>query len=132
MRAKITNLNLFVKDVERAFSFYKTIFGFEEIEDRAARPGFVRLSAGDEGFFLSLQSASGVGKEGEPVGGVEIGIEAQDIPAVIDLLKSAGAEVGEFQQMGWGGAVEARDLDGNRLNIFKRRAAENSGQPAIS
>jgi uncharacterized glyoxalase superfamily protein PhnB len=93
----------------------------EEIRDAAARPGYVRLKAG--GCVLSVQSASAVGKEQEPIGGVELQFEAADvetIKAIVESLKARGAEIIEANEMAWGTAVDARDLDGHRISIYKR------------
>ena len=120
MKAKISNINLFVSDVAASSDFYTKVFGLEEIVDRAARPNFVRLRAGE--CVLSLQNAAPVGKEiKSESGGVEIGFEVDDVQAVAAALREQGGAIVELNEMAWGSAADALDPDGYQLTIFTRK-----------
>jgi predicted enzyme related to lactoylglutathione lyase len=116
---KLASVNLFTRDIERAKRFYTEGVGLEEVPDLSAPPSFVLLRAG--ACTLTLQDASAPGYSDRVGESIELGFGVGDVEAAAERLRAFGAEVGPLQQMGWGTAVEARDPDGHRLNVFRLR-----------
>ncbi len=113
------NINLFVRDVAAAKRFYKDVMSLLEDEARSQPPSFALFKAG--GCSLTLQDGTVQGAALGEAASVELGFVTDDVDAVRQRLLAAGAEVGEVQQMGWGGGFDARDLNGHRLTVYKTR-----------
>ncbi|WP_168734834.1 VOC family protein [Deinococcus sp. KSM4-11] len=116
MSGQLKNLTLAVRDPAASRAFYRSVFGLLDAE--RASPEFVMLDAG--GLTLILQPLDASGAQERP-GGVELGFAVPDVAAARDALLAAGAPVGELQRMGWGEAVDARDLDGHALTVYRQR-----------
>lgn len=121
MRSTLGNINLFVRDTAQAKRFYTEALGLTEVPDRSAPPAFFLLNAG--GCTLTLQDASAPGAAFDVGTSIELGFAVDDVDAAQATLREWGVEVGEVQQMGWGGGFDARDPEGHRLTIYKRRDA---------
>lgn len=119
MTSSLSNVNLFVQDLERAQRFYTQVLGLRVDLERSSPPSFALLQAG--GCTLTLQDASTPGAVLAPAESVELGFKVEDVDLVRERLSQWDVEVGQVQQMGWGTALEARDLDGHRLNVFRMR-----------
>ncbi|MBK9940925.1 MAG: VOC family protein [Kouleothrix sp.] len=117
MATVLGNVNLFVRDVERARRFYAEALGLDEDADRSAPPGFVLLQAG--GCTLTLQDATAPGAVFGADAGIELGFAVDDVAAARERLAQWGGVAGEVQQMGWGGGFDAADPDGHRLTIYR-------------
>ena len=88
-----------VKDGNRAIEFYKRAFGAEEIM-RMPRPDgrgimHAELKIGDSRLFLGDEMPDGKCRSPESLGGTAVGIflYVEDVDAVFERAKSAGAEV---------------------------------------
>ena len=114
----LANVNLIVADAERSARFYVDTIGLNMSEELSEPPSFFYLNSG--ACSLTLQTATDIGQQAVSRS-IELGFKVDDVAAAQSLLAQAGVELGTEQQMGWGSALEARDPDGNRLNIFKMR-----------
>ncbi len=135
--AALANVNLFVRDPERARHFYVEALGLKD-DARSAPPHFVLLDAGG-GCTLTIQAAEAVGESldrdvtnGCPVElGFELAVDGADAAAALDAVcarvTAAGGLVGTPQVMGWASAVDGRDPDGYRITVFVRSP---EGRPA--
>ena len=119
MPTELNTVNLFVKDVARATSFYTEVLGLTLDSERSEPPAFALLRAGP--CTLTLQDASVPGAQLGAADSVELGFAVDDVQAVAERLAAWGMAVGQIQQMGWGTALEARDEDGHRMNVLKMR-----------
>ena len=117
MRARIRNINLLVRDVFAAKTFYTTVLGLAEPDERGGPPTMALLRAGD--CTISLQDAAAMGLEPAACDGIELGFEVEDVDAAWRAMQAAGAEVlGEPVDQSFGRTFDARDPDGHRLVIF--------------
>lgn len=119
MATRLGNINLFVRDVERAARFYVQALGLALNAERSAPPGFALLEAG--GCTLTLQDGSAPGAAFDQREGVELGFVVDDVEAARRRIQECGGSVGEVEQMGWGGGFDASDPDGHRLAIYRMR-----------
>ncbi len=141
-RTSLANVNLFVRDPERARRFYVEALGLRD-DARSAPPHFVLLDAGG-GPTLTLQAASVLGEALDRVGGVELGFElapaglsaGPDAAATLDAARArvvaAGGTAAAVEVMGWATGFDGRDPDGHRLSVFVRSAEgrPTEGRPA--
>lgn len=119
MATTLASINLFAQDVDRLKRFYTEGLGLTEDPDRSAPPGFYLLRAGSA--TLTLQTMKTPGAETGPAGSIELGFTVDDVAALAQRLTRLGYLVGRVQQMGWGTALDARDPEGHRLNLFRLR-----------
>jgi catechol-2,3-dioxygenase len=122
----VTRLNhavLFVRDVDRAAEFYRTVFGFEEMERPIGmRAAFMRSAIGGNHHDLGLFE---VGPEAPrpPRGSVGLYHLAWEVPTIEDLaaaareLSAAGAMSGASDH-GVSKSLYGRDPDGNEFEIM--------------
>jgi catechol-2,3-dioxygenase len=126
MPVNITRLNhavLFVRDVDRAAEFYRTVFGFEEMERPIGmRAAFMRSPMGGNHHDLGLFE---VGPEAPrpPRGSVGLYHLAWEVPTIEDLaaaareLSAAGAMSGASDH-GVSKSLYGRDPDGNEFEVM--------------
>lgn len=109
----LTEVILYVEDIERMTDFYREVFGLE-IQDGAVEHGFVRFDTG--GTDLCLHA----GRDGElgefapkPV------FEVADIEAAHQHLREADVEVGDEIRSPVPGRriLDGRDPEGNRFSL---------------
>ncbi|MBN8639399.1 MAG: VOC family protein [Anaerolineae bacterium] len=117
MSSRLGNINVYVRDVERAAQFYVKVFGLTQNAERSALPSFALLDAG--GVTLTLQDAHAPGAVFGADEGIELGFAVDDIAATRARLQAWNVRVSEIEQMGWGGGFDAVDLDGHRLTIYR-------------
>ena len=120
MPTVLGNVNLFVRDVARAQQFYSEVLGQEVDDERSQPPSFALLRAG--GCTLTLQDATTPGAALGASESVELGFAVDDVEVIRERMRAWGIDVGETQQMGWGGDFDARDEDGHRLTIYRMRS----------
>ncbi|MDP9371394.1 MAG: VOC family protein [Chloroflexota bacterium] len=112
-------VNLFVRDLERAKAFYTQTLGLPVIAELSG-PTFVALRLA-HGSPIALQSAATVppGLAGEP-GGVEIGLEVEDVDSVWRDWTAKGVRVlEEPHDQPFGRTFRARDPEGYLLNVYR-------------
>jgi lactoylglutathione lyase len=119
MQIVLGNVNLYVRDIERARHFYTNILGLLENQQRSFPPTFILLDSGS--CTITLQDSSAPGAVFGKSDSVELGFAVDDIEAVRERLKTQGIAVSDIQQMGWGGGFDAVDPDGHRLTIYQMR-----------
>ena len=118
MSARMSNINLLVRDVYASKQFYTTVLGLTEPEERDGPPTMALLYAG--GCTLSLQDAEAIGRTPSASEGIELGFEVEDVDAAWRAMRAAGANVlGEPVEQSFGRTFDARDPDGHRLVIFR-------------
>ena len=113
--ARLSTVNLFVRNVPRAVDFYSQVFGLA-VEDRMPADEGARLPAG--GTTLMLQSAAALGEPLERVGGVELGFEVDDLDAARERLAAWGVNPGPIETLSFGRSFNAVDPDGHRLAVY--------------
>jgi catechol-2,3-dioxygenase len=122
----VTRLNhavLFVRDVDRAAEFYRSVFGFEEMERPAGmRAAFMRSPTGGNHHDLGLFEV-GADAPRPPRGSVGLYHLAWEVPTIEDLvsaareLSGAGAMTGASDH-GVSKSLYGRDPDGNEFEVM--------------
>ena len=122
----VTRLNhavLFVRDVDRAAEFYRSVFGFEEMERPAGmRAAFMRSPTGGNHHDLGLFEV-GPDAPRPPRGSVGLYHLAWEVPTIEDLA-NAGRELSEAGAMtgasdhGVSKSLYGRDPDGNEFEVM--------------
>ena len=122
----VTRLNhavLFVRDVDRAAEFYRSVFGFEEMERPAGmRAAFMRSPTGGNHHDLGLFEV-GADAPRPPRGSVGLYHLAWEVPTIEDLgsaaheLSEAGAMSGASDH-GVSKSLYGRDPDGNEFEVM--------------
>jgi len=122
----ITRLNhavLFVRDVDRAAEFYRSVFGFEEMERPAGmRAAFMRSPTGGNHHDLGLFEV-GADAPRPPRGSTGLYHLAWEVPTIEDLgsaareLSEAGAMSGASDH-GVSKSLYGRDPDGNEFEVM--------------
>lgn len=114
-----------VRDVDAAIAFYCRQLGFHEVMHPA--PGFATLSRGDLRLVLSAPNpASGGGqpmpdgRQQEPGGWNRFAIEVEDLEAMVEKLRDAGARFRNDLVTGVGGKqILLEDPSGNPIELFQ-------------
>jgi glyoxylase I family protein len=112
-----------VKDVARSIAFYTTHLGFTLRHQHL--PAFANVSLGDAQMLLSGPEASGSrpmpdGQRQEPGGWNRVVLRVDDLPALIDVLKTAGLHFRNNIESGPGGRqIQIEDPDGNPIELFE-------------
>ncbi len=112
-----------VKDVSRSVDFYTRQLGFEL--DHQHLPAFGQVSLGDLKLVLSGPGASGSRplpdrRQQEPGGWNRVILEVEDLPARIEVLKTAGVRFRNAMEAGPGGKqIQLEDPDGNPIELFE-------------
>lgn len=112
-----------VKDVSRSVDFYVKHFGFKAVHQQP--PAFATISLGDAKILLSGPPASGSrpmpnGVQQEPGGWNRVVLRVDDLPAFIDVLKSAGLKFRNDMESGPAGRqIQVEDPDGNPIELFE-------------
>jgi len=112
-----------IKDVARAVAFYTTHLGFTL--EHQQLPAFASISLGDVQILLSGPQASGSrpmpnGQRQEPGGWNRVVLRVKDLPAFIDVLKTAGLQFRNEMETGPGGKqIQIEDPDGNPIELFE-------------
>lgn len=120
MRAKLATINLQVADPQRSKRFYTEALGMSEDARRSHPPAFVYLrSDGCDMTLAAPQEAS----EAQPSRTMELGFEVEDIAAMRAHLAAHGMSDYREESMGWGEALELRDIDGHRVLIYSFKKA---------
>jgi catechol-2,3-dioxygenase len=132
----ITRLNhavLFVRDVDRAAEFYRSVFGFEEMERPAGmRAAFLRSPTGGNHHDLGLFEV-GPDAPRPPRGSVGLYHLAWEVPTIEDLaaasrsLTDARALTGASDH-GVSKSLYGRDPDGNEFEVMWQVPREAWGE----
>jgi catechol-2,3-dioxygenase len=136
----VTRLNhavLFVRDVDRAAEFYRSVFGFEEMERPAGmRAAFMRSPTGGNHHDLGLFEV-GPDAPRPPRGSVGLYHLAWEVPTIEDLaaaareLSAVGAMTGASDH-GVSKSLYGRDPDGNEFEVLWQVPREAWGDFADS
>jgi catechol-2,3-dioxygenase len=136
----VTRLNhavLFVRDVDRAAEFYRSVFGFEEMERPAGmRAAFMRSPTGGNHHDLGLFEV-GPDAPRPPRGSVGLYHLAWEVPTIEDLaaaareLSAVGAMTGASDH-GVSKSLYGRDPDGNEFEVMWQVPREAWGELADS
>jgi catechol-2,3-dioxygenase len=136
MPVNVTRLNhavLFVRDVDRAAEFYRTVFGFEEMERPIGmRAAFMRSPIGGNHHDLGLFE---VGPDAPRPARGSVGLYhlAWEVPTIEDLaaaaleLSAAGAMSGASDH-GVSKSLYGRDPDGNEFEVMWQVPREAWGE----
>jgi catechol-2,3-dioxygenase len=122
----VTRLNhavLFVRDVDRAAEFYRSVFGFEEMERPAGmRAAFMRSPTGGNHHDLGLFEV-GADAPRPARGSVGLYHLAWEVPTIEDLVAaarelSAAGAMGGASDHGVSKSLYGRDPDGNEFEVM--------------
>ena len=114
-----------VRDVPRSVAFYRSELGFEVEQEML--PAFARLRLGDLSLRLAAPASSAArpmpsGAVPEPGGWNRFVIEVDDLAAMVDRLRAAGAAFRNDIVSGPGGRqILLEDPDGNPVELFEAR-----------
>ena len=118
------NVRYIVSDVDAAIPFYTGMLGFKV--DMHPAPGFAQLSRGDLRLLLNRPAAGGAGQamaDGQfpaPGGWNRIQLEVDDLNAIVERLKNAGAHFRNEIVTGNGGKqILLDDPSGNPIELFQ-------------
>ena len=119
------NVRYIVRDVEEAIAFYTEHLGFEV--QMHPGPGFARLALGDLRLLVNAVGGSGGaaqampdGRRPEPGGWNRIQIEVHDLSALVEQLRSGGAQFRNAIVSGNGGKqILLDDPSGNPIELFE-------------
>jgi catechol 2,3-dioxygenase-like lactoylglutathione lyase family enzyme len=114
-----------VSDAARAVSFYVNQLGFERVTEML--PAFATVRRADLELWLAGPQSSAArpmpdGRRPEPGGWNRLVIEVDDLAAMVDGLRAAGATLRNDIVSGPGGKqVLVDDPDGNPIELFQAR-----------
>jgi catechol 2,3-dioxygenase-like lactoylglutathione lyase family enzyme len=119
-----------VRDVDAAIAFYVRHLGFQQAMHRP--PAFAMLTRGDLRLVLSVPNPSAGGgqpmpdgRAQEPGGWNRFAIEVDDIEAIVERLRQAGATFRNEIVAGVGGKqILVEDPSGNPVELFQPTRAE--------
>jgi catechol 2,3-dioxygenase-like lactoylglutathione lyase family enzyme len=125
-----------VRDVEAAIAFYTGLLGFK-LEMHPAPP-FAMLSRGELRLVLSAPNPTGGGGQAMPDGTVpepggwnRFAIEVDDLDALVERLRGAGAHFRNAIVTGVGGRqILLEDPSGNPVELFQPTRPEARLDPA--
>ena len=129
--SRLNHAVLYVRDVDRAAEFYKSVFGFEEISRIRNFAAFMRAAGGDNHHDLGL-FAVGPDAPRPPRGSTGLYHLAWEVPTIEDLataaqvLRDAGA-LGGASDHGVSKSLYGADPDGNEFEIMWRVPREQWG-----
>jgi catechol 2,3-dioxygenase-like lactoylglutathione lyase family enzyme len=114
-----------VRDVDAAIDFYTNHLGFREVMHPA--PAFAMLSKGDLRLVLSAPNPAAGGGQPMPDGRVQepggwnrFAVEVEDLTAMVDRLRKAGAHFRNDIVTGVGGKqILVEDPSGNPVELFQ-------------
>ena len=112
-----------VTDLERAVEFYTTRLGFSL--EHQHPPAFATVSLGDLKILLSGPGASGSrplpgGERQGPGGSNRVVLRVENLPDVIEALRSAGVAFRNEKETGPAGSqIQVLDPDGNPVELFE-------------
>jgi catechol-2,3-dioxygenase len=134
---RLNHAVLFVRDVDRAAEFYRSVFGFEEMERPAGmRAAFMRSPTGGNHHDLGLFEV-GADAPRPPQGSVGLYHLAWEVPTIEDLdaaareLSAVGAMSGASDH-GVSKSLYGRDPDGNEFEVMWQVPREAWGDLADS
>jgi len=119
-----------VRDVDAAIDFYTNHLGFREVMHPA--PAFAMLSRGDLRLVLSAPNPAAGGGQPMPDGRVQepggwnrFAVEVEDLTAMVNRLRKAGAHFRNDIVTGVGGKqILVEDPSGNPVELFQPILAE--------
>jgi glyoxylase I family protein len=121
--AQFHGVRYLVADVKRAIDFYTVHLGFNL--EHQQLPMFATIALGPLKIHLSGPGASGSrplpsGERQSPGGSNRVVLRVTDLPAVIEALRSAGAEFRNTMETGPAGKqIQVLDPDGNPVELFE-------------
>ena len=127
-RVDIGHVHLKVSDIDRALAFYRDVLGFDVTQRYGAEAAF--LSAGGYHHHLGLNTWESRGGSPPPPGTTglyHVAIRYPDRATLGDALRrivEAGIPISGATDHGVSEAVYLRDPDGNGIEIYRDRPAE--------
>jgi catechol-2,3-dioxygenase len=121
----VTGLNhavLFVRDLERSLTFYKTVFGFEEVDRLMGQMAFLRAAGSSNHHDLGLMAlgSSAIVPQPGTLGLYHLAWEVptiEDLATAVQVLQQTGAFRGASDH-GASKSVYGEDPDGNEFEIL--------------
>src|SRR5215211_1541022 len=130
--ARLNHAVLYVRDVDRAVEFYRSVFGFEEVSRIRDFAAFMRAGGGDNHHDLGLFSV-GPDAPRPPRGSTGLYHLAWEVPTIEDLAAAAGelstvGALGGASDHGVSKSLYGSDPDGNEFEIMWRVPREFWGE----
>jgi catechol-2,3-dioxygenase len=120
---RLNHLVLYVRDAQRAMTFYRDVLGFSIVEMPSPQAVFLRANGSDNHHDLGL---FGIGMDAPPpTEGRQVGLyhaawevaTIQDLAHAREALAASGALVGESDH-GNSLSLYSKDPDGNEFEVF--------------
>jgi catechol-2,3-dioxygenase len=120
---RLNHLVLYVRDAQRALSFYRDVLGFQIVEAPSDQAVFLRTNGSDNHHDLGL---FGIGVQAPPpTQGRQVGLyhlaweveDLSDLARAREALAAAGALTGESDH-GNSMSLYGQDPDGNQFEVF--------------
>jgi catechol-2,3-dioxygenase len=130
--SRLNHAVLYVRELDRAVGFYRSVFGFEEVSRIRSFAAFLRAAGGDNHHDLGL-FAVGPDAPRPPRGSVGLYHLAWEVPRIEDLataaevLREVGA-LGGASDHGVSKSLYGQDPDGNEFEIMWRVPREQWGE----
>jgi catechol-2,3-dioxygenase len=130
--ARLNHAVLYVRDVDRAVEFYRSVFGFEEVSRIRDFAAFMRAGGGDNHHDLGL-FAVGPDAPRPPRGSTGLYHLAWEVPTIEDLATAAqvlrdARALGGASDHGVSKSLYGQDPDGNEFEIMWRVPREQWGE----
>ena len=130
--SRLNHAVLYVRDVDRAVEFYKSVFGFEEVSRINNFAAFLRAGGGDNHHDLGL-FAVGPDAPRPPRGSTGLYHLAWEVPTIEDLATAAqvlrdARALGGASDHGVSKSLYGQDPDGNEFEIMWRVPRERWGK----
>ncbi|WP_339664196.1 VOC family protein [uncultured Pseudomonas sp.] len=116
MRASLSSIMLYAKDMQRTAAFYQQHFGFSGSGDVVE--GLIELTANDGGCNLLIHQAAKSLKFGQAT--VKLMFSVQDVAAFKVLSAAQGLHFGSTHQANGYSFANAKDPDQNNICISSR------------
>ena len=127
-RVRIGHVHLKVADLERSLAFYRDVLGFEVTQRYGSQAAF--LSAGGYHHHLGLNTWESAGGQPPPPGSTGLYHVAilyptrEELADAVRRVVQAGVRLDGAADHGVSEAVYLRDPDGNGVELYRDRPAE--------
>lgn len=119
----MASVRYIVSDIAKSVDFYRDRLGFAV---NMQAEGFAALSRSDLRLYLNMPGAGSAGQAGgrpEPGGWSRFQIETQDLNAMLEPLRAAGAHFrGDIASGAGGRQILLVDPSGNLIELFEPKA----------
>ncbi|HEY2935909.1 MAG TPA: VOC family protein [Gaiellaceae bacterium] len=113
MAGKLVHFEIAAEDVDRAESFWSSVFGWQFSRDQMPGFDYRLVRTGDD-------QGGGLYQSDDRDGHLKVYFDTDDLEASVEKVRSSGGEAGEKQpipHVGWW--ADCKDTEGNAFGIFQ-------------